>query len=1228
MTVTTILARSPSALLRRLNELVPVARERTVLFALSPNVPSSSLSKLVDRLTTLSDSTIGCLSAPLLASHISCSIAILPSWATTFRSTILGRDAPSVGRVRLPGRPPKQGPGIFTDKKPSFKEHVDSERTGIVYFTDSAPEGFLSALAASSNELQTLPTVPALGLIGTSTPFLTGRPVTLFHNHDILEQGAVGVVLSKSLVVTSSVTGAIPISNAMAVTQCQGNVINTLNGLNPAELLLEAIQQSGVKMKAAGSLNFKDDDETFMIGNGEYMYRITAGDLSRGNISLEPQNLAPLTMVKFYYLPKTKDEPELQIRSGLEFRTCVERLPDTDDGSWFEDNKPLLELEDSFIGYSSASTSGKYLFDCDHKDDNAIDVVENTTSTPATMGQTSSRQQRPRTNSAASAAGRGGIIGTEDNAQQPAEPDETASTSRRQATRQIQVLAQVTPLLPEAEQSSEESASESSSSTTLPLGPTDEKGEDDHLDDSHDPQQQGEASSSPALSSDQPSTVASVPILEPTVVDDSAVEDNLDPLEAPAPSAATPEPEGPAPSTNSPQHQFPPPGTLVVVQGVVHTTDVPRPSQVPDAPPRASSTPPSSRNRLSTLLHSRPSSRTSFSPSSTTLDSPPVSDEPPPSSAPVLTPPAETGPISSGSIDVLGTLLRQVPVAAAATAASLLTGTTEPLHLPSSIGNSPSASPESSAPRPTSPTPTSGLDATRAERLRQAWGGIRERLGLRPHTTATTTTPSMTPGVGADTPSDPREHLFGQMARAFNLGLGLATENASLGPRDSTSSNNTHDTNPTGVTPAEPPAEGSFERFLLDLQTDLRAALSPPPAPADTTPATNSAEPAHESQESESEPEDAPSHEDDDDDNEGLYDDMPALGEVSDSDTESEFEDTSEDLREETSAALSTPLPTAARNSLPDVDAQGRINWWRLYRFAPITVPPNAQPGQGIPTALLPTSQTTTNPSTHPPTPPQPAVAPPPLPLDPTLAELPFFDDVPDTPQLDAQAQAQTVVPVIVVGVQSVVAPWPQASSTANNTGENAGTGVPEEPAPPPAPESVSAEGNRGRGWHSRAAEAFRNLRPGRRNRTATPTNPGSRTFLIYVIGGYYPPNHSILNGGPETLASLEALLELADLLGHSKPPTVSKEDIEKSGLEIIKATQLGQYEREERIAYNCTERCLICLDDYQPEDDIRVMKCRHAFHQSCVDKWLETGRNNCPACRSKGVSLDGTTDA
>ncbi|KAJ2925561.1 hypothetical protein H1R20_g11535, partial [Candolleomyces eurysporus] len=189
------------------------------------------------------------------------------------------------------------------------------------------------------------------------------------------------------------------------------------------------------------------------------------------------------------------------------------------------------------------------------------------------------------------------------------------------------------------------------------------------------------------------------------------------------------------------------------------------------------------------------------------------------------------------------------------------------------------------------------------------------------------------------------------------------------------------------------------------------------------------------------------------------------------------------------------------------------------------------------------------------------------------------------------------------------------------------------------------------RGWHSRAANAFRNLRPGaagahattgrgggdngargsrtmprhnHTNATSLPFNaPGSRTFLIYVIGGYYPPDHNIVTGGPESFESFEALLELAEMLGNVKPPTVTKEDIDKSGLETIKPALLSSYEKQGRVASSCTERCLICLDDYDAEDDVRVMSCRHAFHQGCVDKWLQTGRNNCPACRSTGVPVE-----
>lgn len=160
----------------------------------------------------------------------------------------------------------------------------------------------------------------------------------------------------------------------------------------------------------------------------------------------------------------------------------------------------------------------------------------------------------------------------------------------------------------------------------------------------------------------------------------------------------------------SPPRHFPPPGTLVVVQGIVHTTDVSRAATPPPPPPdnntsNSNARPPSglaagseqtrtrSRNRLSALLRprstsSRPSSTVvtdlTTIPSPPELESPPLSGSESPSeestqtdvTIPVVNenvdsprqdqladapPPATENrvpSISSSSIDVLGTLLR------------------------------------------------------------------------------------------------------------------------------------------------------------------------------------------------------------------------------------------------------------------------------------------------------------------------------------------------------------------------------------------------------------------------------------------------------------------------------------------------------------------------------------------------------------------------------------------
>ncbi|KAG6853824.1 hypothetical protein C0991_001070 [Blastosporella zonata] len=360
MQTLTVTARSPSSLLRSIRALAP--NSSPLLFALSTNLPQNDLSAAVDTLTALSPSTVGCLSAPVIPSRVSCSLAFF-SDALLFRSTLPGRAAPQVGRwhaFREKGVHKDEFSGWADAWTKTRKEAVlprelcGVQPTGIIYLTDQAPEGLLSALTA-------FPDVPTLGLIASSTPFITGRPVTLFHNGSIYDSGAVGIALTKPLLsgstpLKTAFRACVPISKPMVVTQCEGNMINALDESSPTQLLLSSIRASGMDMDAAGS--FKED-ETFLLGasSSSRMYRITAGDPSRGPISIEPQNVAPPvgSSVQFFHLPKslpttTMDEAS---RGSINLQTCREGTDIVSDHDFeTELGSDPARTEESFIASS------------------------------------------------------------------------------------------------------------------------------------------------------------------------------------------------------------------------------------------------------------------------------------------------------------------------------------------------------------------------------------------------------------------------------------------------------------------------------------------------------------------------------------------------------------------------------------------------------------------------------------------------------------------------------------------------------------------------------------------------------------------------------------------------------------------------------------------------------------------------------------------------------------
>ncbi|QRV90191.1 hypothetical protein RhiJN_18209 [Ceratobasidium sp. AG-Ba] len=375
-TLKTYLAPTTRSLLQHLKESPAFPPTSVNVFALSAQ--AYYLQSAVSYLNRLPNS-IGVLSTSL-SQGVQLSVASYSnSVCLPFRSTIPGVPQPEVGRIRMYRPPTKEdrasearledvlsgGTMSWNDalsKSGSFELPPELEKIGnkssvssFFYLSDNAPEGLMQSLHRH------FPNAGQLGLIASSTPFITGRPFTLFKRSKIFADGAVGLALfhqgkQEHDIVFENLEAFSPI---LEVTQAQTNMVETLDHGNSVEALLQALHQRG-------PINKEDDIYLGVISDAtspvyrrrtrrppfSHVFKVTAGGPTKGTLLLDATE-GPRVGSKVQFVVATKPEPPSTFPLiGQPTPTIsLSAISDSDIGT-VSSGSQVKEVENVFLGTS------------------------------------------------------------------------------------------------------------------------------------------------------------------------------------------------------------------------------------------------------------------------------------------------------------------------------------------------------------------------------------------------------------------------------------------------------------------------------------------------------------------------------------------------------------------------------------------------------------------------------------------------------------------------------------------------------------------------------------------------------------------------------------------------------------------------------------------------------------------------------------------------------------
>ncbi|KAI9017144.1 hypothetical protein BC832DRAFT_536497 [Gaertneriomyces semiglobifer] len=150
----------------------------------------------------------------------------------------------------------------------------------LLTFSDREPHQFIDALGDA------FPSVPKVGLIGAQTPFLTGRPHTLFYNERVLSGGLIGAAFTGMQFSAAEVMHPAlrPVGEPLEITSCRGNVVLDIAGANATK---ELLAQLNGKSMAAGVAAERQLYARVFSGDMSAVYRVSGGDPSKGTLALD-----------------------------------------------------------------------------------------------------------------------------------------------------------------------------------------------------------------------------------------------------------------------------------------------------------------------------------------------------------------------------------------------------------------------------------------------------------------------------------------------------------------------------------------------------------------------------------------------------------------------------------------------------------------------------------------------------------------------------------------------------------------------------------------------------------------------------------------------------------------------------------------------------------------------------------------------------------------------------